>query len=124
ARETALSRASVATRAVRRVEAVSREPFPPLFPLDELSAGTISHDRRHGAEAVVRGLVDAGAIGLVTTHDLSLTHIADRLGERAANVHFADHLHDGVMTFDFRLRPGVVQHSNALALMRAVGLDV
>ena len=109
---------------VRQVVDLSRGPLPLLFLLDEIFAGTNSHDRRLGAESVVRGLVEAGALGLVTTHDLSLTHIADQLGERAANVHFADHFENGVMTFDFRLQPGVVQHSNALALMRAVGLEV
>jgi hypothetical protein len=109
---------------VRQIVDLTRGPLPLLFLLDEIFAGTNSHDRRLGAEAVLRGLVEAGAIGLVTTHDLSLTHIAEQLGERAANVHFADHFEDGVMTFDYRLQPGVVQHSNALALMRAVGLEV
>ena len=61
---------------------------------------------------------------LVTTHDLTLTRIADELGDRAANVHFVDHFEDGRMVFDFQLRPGVVQHSNALELMRSVGLEV
>ena len=75
-------------------------------------------------EAVVLGLVKAGAIGLVTTHELTLTRIAEGLGTKGANVHFADHFEDGVMTFDFRLHTGVVRNSNALALMRAVGLDV
>jgi DNA mismatch repair ATPase MutS len=103
---------------------LSRGPVPLLFLLDENFAGTNSHDRRLGAEAVVRGLVEAGAIGLVTTHDLSLTHIADTLGTKAANVHFADHFENDVMMFDFRLREGVVRNSNALALMRAVGLKV
>jgi len=42
----------------------------------------------------------------------------------AANVHFEDELRDGKMIFDYRMRPGVVQKSNALALMRAVGLEV
>jgi DNA mismatch repair ATPase MutS len=109
---------------VRQVVDLSRGPIPLLFLLDELFAGTNSHDRRLGAEAVLVGLVEAGAIGLVTTHDLALTAIADRLGRVAANVHFADHFEDGVMTFDYRLQPGVVRHSNALALMRAVGLRV
>ncbi len=109
---------------VRQIVDLSRGPLPLLFLLDEIFAGTNSHDRRHGAEAVVRGLVEAGAIGLITTHDLSLTHIADQLGDRAANVHFSDHLEDGVMKFDYRLHPGVVQKSNALELMRAVGLKV
>jgi hypothetical protein len=109
---------------VRQVVDLSRGKVPLLFLLDEIFAGTNSHDRRLGAEAVVRGLVEAGAIGLVTTHDLSLTHIAESLGVRGLNVHFADHLENDEMKFDFRLRPGVVQHSNALALMRAVGLQV
>lgn len=105
------------------VEASANEP-PVLFLIDEFLHGTNSHDRRIGAAAIVRGLVERGALGLVTTHDLALTHIADELGERGANVHFEDHLEDGVMSFDYRLRPGVVEKSNALELMRSVGLDV
>ncbi|UCE86364.1 MAG: DNA mismatch repair protein MutS, partial [Deltaproteobacteria bacterium] len=97
---------------------------PLLFLLDEILHGTNSHDRRIGAEAVVRGLVDRGALGLVTTHDLALTRITDALGDRARNVHFEDHLEDGEMRFDYALRDGVVAKSNAIALMRAVGLDV
>jgi MutS domain V len=109
---------------VRQIVDITRGALPLLFLLDEIFAGTNSHDRRLGAEAVVRSLVESGALGLVTTHDLSLTHIAEQLGTRAANVHFADHFENGIMTFDYRLQPGVVQHSNALALMRAVGLKV
>jgi hypothetical protein len=109
---------------VRQIVDLTRGPLTLLFLLDEIFAGTNSHDRRMGAEAIVRGLVDAGALGLVTTHDLSLTHIAEQLGSRAANVHFADHFENGEMKFDYRLQPGVVRHSNALALMRAVGLEV
>ncbi len=109
---------------VRQIVDLTRGPLPLLFLLDEIFAGTNSHDRRLGAEAIVRGLVEAGALGLVTTHDLSLTHIAEQLGSRAANVHFADHFENGEMKFDYRLQAGVVRHSNALALMRAVGLKV
>jgi hypothetical protein len=109
---------------VRQLVDLAHGPLPLLFLLDELFHGTNSHDRRLGAEAVVRGLVDAGAVGLITTHDLALTHIADQLAPRAANVHFEDHFENGAMTFDYRMRPGVVRKSNALALMRAVGLEV
>jgi hypothetical protein len=109
---------------VRQIVDLTRGPVPLFFLLDEIFAGTNSHDRRQGAEAIVRGLVEAGALGLVTTHDLSLTHIAEQLGPRAANVHFADHFENGEIKFDYRLQPGVVRHSNALALMRAVGLEV
>ena len=97
---------------------------PVLFLIDELLSGTNSHDRRIGAEAIVRGLVERGAIGLITTHDLALAQVADALGAPGANVHFEDALEDGRMRFDYRMRPGVVQKSNAIALMRAVGLEV
>ena len=107
---------------LRELKELSRGPT--LFLLDEILHGTNSHDRRIGAEAILRGFVDAGAIGLATTHDLALAQIADDLAPRVANVHFEDHLEDGRMIFDYRLRAGVVTKSNALALMRAVGLDV
>ena len=97
---------------------------PALFLLDELLHGTNSKDRAAGAEALVKGLVKRGSIGLVTTHDLALGEIAESLAPRAANVHFEDRLEKGEMAFDYLLRPGVVTRSNALALMRAVGLDV
>ncbi len=109
---------------LRQIVELADEATHPLFLLDEILGGTNSHDRRVGAAAVVRGLVDKGAVGLVTTHDLALARIADEMGERAANVHFEDHLEDGRIAFDFRLREGVVTRSNALALMREVGLEV
>jgi hypothetical protein len=97
---------------------------PALFLLDEIMHGTNSHDRRVGAEAVARALIGRGGIGLITTHDLALAQLADDPSLHAANVHFEDHLEDGKIAFDYRLRPGVVEKSNALALMRAVGLEV
>jgi MutS domain V len=107
-----------------RIVAEADRPAPVLFLLDEILHGTNSHDRLIGATAVVRGLVERGAIGLVTTHDLALARIVDTLGARAANVHFQEDLEDGRLRFDYRLQPGVVQRSTALALMRLVGLDV
>lgn len=97
---------------------------PLLFLLDEILHGTNSHDRRIGSEAVVGRLLELGAIGLVTTHDLALAEIAERSPWPVANVHFEDQVEDGEMRFDYRMRPGVVRKSNALALMRAAGLDV
>ena len=111
------------TRLRQLVDLAAGQP-PLLFLLDEILHGTNSHDRRLGAEAVVRGLVERGAIGLVTTHDLALAEMVATLAERARNVHFEDDLADGKLHFDYHMRPGVVQKSNAIALMRAVGLDV
>ena len=109
---------------LRQIVELTNVGMPLLFLLDEILSGTNSHDRRIGAEAVVKGLVERGAIGLITTHDLALTQIVESLGERATNVHFEDQLIDGQMKFDYKMRPGVVQRSNALELMRTVGLNV
>jgi DNA mismatch repair ATPase MutS len=109
---------------LREVVDLAREGLPTLFLLDELLSGTNSHDRRIGAGAIVRGLVERGAIGMITTHDLALADIVPTFSGRAVNVHFEDHLEGGEIRFDYRLRQGVVTRSNALELMRAVGLDV
>ncbi|MBI4876236.1 MAG: DNA mismatch repair protein MutS [Acidobacteria bacterium] len=109
---------------LRQLVDLTRGPRPLLFLLDELLHGTNSRDRCIGGEAVVRSLVERGAVGLMTTHDLALTEIADRLDPHGANVHFEDHLEDGKITFDYLKRDGVVQKSNALGLMRSIGLDV
>jgi hypothetical protein len=109
---------------IREILDLAASPTPLLFLLDEILHGTNSHDRRIGAEAVVRALVSRGAIGLVSTHDLALADIADSLAPAAQNVHFEDEMVDGRIVFDYRMRPGVVRKSNALALMRAVGIEV
>jgi len=72
----------------------------------------------------LKGLIRRKAVGIVTTHDLSLAAIADDPVLNAVNMHFADKFEQGNLNFDYRMKPGVVQHSNALELMRAVGLEV
>ncbi len=109
---------------LQKIVTLAEKQAPLLFLLDELLHGTNSHDRRIGAEAIIAGLVRRDAIGLLTTHDLALSHIAEALAPHAANVHFEDHLEDGRMTFDYQLRQGIVRKSNALELMRSIGLEV
>jgi len=109
---------------IRELADISRGSVPLLFLLDELFHGTNSHDRLVGAAGVLRSFLDRGAIGLITTHDLALTAVADELSPRAANVHFEDWLEGDEIRFDYRMKPGPVTRSNAIALMRAVGLDV
>ncbi len=96
---------------------------PALFLLDELLAGTNSHDRRIGAEAILRALVRRGSMGIATTHDLALSAIGQELSQ-SSNVHFEDSVADGKIHFDYLMRPGVVTRSNALELMRSIGLPV
>ena len=97
---------------------------PVLFLLDEILHGTNSRERVLGACAVVRELVGCAALGAVSTHDLGITALERELGGQVENVHFEEQVEGEAMTFDYVLRPGIVQSSNALRLMRAVGIAV
>jgi MutS-like protein len=118
------SRFYAEVRKIRELLALADGPMPLLFLLDELFQGTNSHDRLVGAVGLLRSLLDRGAIGLVTTHDLALTALTDELNGRAVNVHFEDRVEEGTLSFDYQMHPGPVTRGNGLALMRAVGLDV
>lgn len=95
------------------------ETRPTLFLLDEILSGTNSHDRYAGAEAILHALMRTEAIGLVTTHDLALTTIAP---SHACNVYFQEQFQDGVMTFDYLMKPGVLNRTNGLAIIRMLGI--
>ena len=108
---------------IRRVFDAANGDVPMVFLFDELLEGTNSKDRRIGAEGLVQGLLKRRAIGIVTTHDLALTAIAAAVGNVLRNMHFEDQVADGTMKFDYKLRDGVVEKSNALELMRLIGLE-
>lgn len=109
---------------IRQVAALSEQGGPLLFLFDELLEGTNSHDRQIGSEALLDALLERNAIGIVTTHDLALTRIAATLDGKMRNVHFEDQIVNGEMSFDYKLRDGIVPKSNALDLMRWIGLKV
>jgi len=109
---------------VSQVMSLTNGPLPVLFLFDEILHGTNSHDRMIGTRAIIRRFLERKAIGLVTTHDLALTDIGNALSPQVMNMHFEYHVDNGKIQFDYRMRPGVVKTSNALALMRAVGLAV
>lgn len=109
---------------LKLISDLTRTPRHVLFLLDELLSGTNSHDRLTGTEYLVRALLEQGAIGLITTHDLALTRIPEADHGSAVNCHFEDHLEDGQLRFDYQLKPGVVRTSNALRLMQSIGLAV
>jgi hypothetical protein len=119
-----VSRFYAEIRRLKTIAELAEGDVPVLFLLDELLSGTNSHDRLIGTSFVLRMLVDRHAIGVVSTHDLALAEIPSSMGGRACNAHFTDRLDGDSLIFDFKLRPGVVETSNALKLMRAIGLGV
>jgi hypothetical protein len=95
---------------------------PVLFLADEIMSGTNSHDRRIAAEWVIRALVRRNAIGLITTHDLTLTEIAAN-GLPGRNVYFEDSGERGELKFDYKLHSGLLTHSNALNIAHMLGIN-
>ncbi len=107
-------------------EAISstQQTRPVLFLIDEIFGGTNSRDRRAAAEAVVRTLIEGGAVGAVSTHDLALTEIAEGAGLGGANLHMASRQGTDVLDFDYLLKPGVTPEANAVAIARLAGVPV
>jgi hypothetical protein len=98
-----------------------------LYLLDEVLRGTNSAERQVAVRRVLRHLLARGALGAVSTHDLELATFAG-IADAARPVHFRETLTPGPdgprMTFDYRLRPGLATTTNALELLRQVGLDL
>lgn len=97
---------------------------PVFFLIDELFGGTNSADRRVAAEAVIRLFVERQAIGLVTSHDLSLAEIPEKPELKGTNAHFTDSPSDEGLRFDYRLRLGKAHRSNALKIIKLIGIPL
>lgn len=95
-----------------------------LFLLDEVLYGTNARERLIGSRATLAWLLDHGALGAVSTHDLALADLEGSLAGKAKNVHFEEQVAGDTMSFDYKLREGVVKSSNALRLMKQLGLPV
>ncbi len=97
---------------------------PPLFFLiDEIFKGTNNRERLIGSESYIAALAGKSCLGVVTTHDLELVKLAERLPE-VKNYHFREDVIDGHMTFDYVLRDGPCPTTNALKIMQLEGLPI
>jgi len=97
---------------------------PVLFLIDEILSGTNSRDRRVAAQAVIAALVRAGAVGALSTHDLALTEIAADAALRGANVHMQSEDPEQPLAFDYLVKPGILRQTNALAIVKMLGIEV
>ena len=109
---------------LKEITTASDAGSPVLFLLDEILHGTNSRERQIGAKAVVKHLLGTGAIGAVSSHDLGLATLEEETAGVVKNAHFEEHVEGETMAFDYRLKPGVVTTTNALRLMRVVGLPI
>jgi len=102
----------------------TEDDLPVMFLIDEIFRGTNNRERHIGSHAFIRALSSRrNALGLIATHDLELTKLADEI-PGIANFHFREEVGDGKMVFDYQLHPGPCPTSNALHIMRIEGLPV
>jgi DNA mismatch repair ATPase MutS len=106
-------------RMLQRLRAEDR--YPLLYLVDEIYRGTNNRERLAGSRALVQALVGAPGVGLIATHDLELASLADSTPQ-VHNYHFRDHVHEGMLTFDYLLRLGPCPTTNALKIMAMEGL--
>jgi hypothetical protein len=104
------------------VDAAADPEVPLLYLLDEILHGTNTRERELGARLTIRTLCQRGALGVVTTHDLSLATLEQETSGAVLNYHFTEIIEEGAMRFDYKLREGPVRTSNALRLMRECGI--
>jgi len=113
---------------VKRLKALLDElkrgdDLPLFFLIDEIFKGTNNRERLIGSRAYIQALVGQNCLGVISTHDLELVHLADVLPE-INNYHFKEDVIDGQMVFDYILRPGPCPTTNALKIMQMEGLPV
>ncbi|WP_346355587.1 MutS-related protein [Azotosporobacter soli] len=95
-----------------------------IFLIDEIFRGTNSHDRIQGAVSVLKSLQKSWLIGLISTHDLELCQLEREEGIQAVNYHFREEYRDGEILFDYKMREGSCNSSNAKQLMKMVGIEI
>ncbi len=112
---------------LERVEAAEADPAlrPCLYLVDEMLSGTNSRERHIACRSIVARLVDAKrSYGLVTTHDLELVGVVSELPAAIRLCHFSDRFDGEALHFDYTLREGVAQTTNALHVLRMEGIEV
>lgn len=97
---------------------------PVFFLIDEMLEGTNESDRHKGAIALIRQHVENKADSVLATHDLELTKLEKDYTEAITNYHFDGYIEGDKLLFDYKLKTGICKSSNALELMKKVGIQV
>lgn len=94
-------------------------PLPTLLILDEILKGTNSADKLSGSRMFLEAVSRKKVAGIIATHDLKLSEMADRYPERFHNCCFEIGLGERV-TYSYKVTPGVARNQNATYLLRQI----
>jgi len=109
---------------IKQIVSASKTERRIFFLLDEIFKGTNSQDRHAGAKVLIRQLGKAGAMGMVSTHDLELGDLERESERKIRNYHFREFYKNDEIHFDYKLRPGISTTRNAMYLIKMAGIDV
>lgn len=97
---------------------------PMIFLIDEIFRGTNSNDRIVGAKSVLRSLNKDWSFGLISTHDFELCDLEHDDKKRIKNYHFSETYLENKINFDYKLKEGRSDTTNAKYLMKMVGIEI
>ncbi|WP_081963054.1 MutS family DNA mismatch repair protein [Desulfosporosinus sp. HMP52] len=109
---------------IKQIVSAAKTQTNIFFLLDEIFKGTNSQDRHAGAKVLIQQLSKAGAMGMVSTHDLELGDMERESERKIRNYHFREYYKNDEIYFDYKLRPGISTTRNAMYLIKMAGIDV
>lgn len=107
---------------IKQMIQVSRRQVPMISLIDEIYKGTNSKDRIFAAKETIRNLSNPYALILVTTHDFELCDLENDSEMDAKNYYFTEYYKENKILFDYKLREGRCNTTNARYLLRMAGI--
>ena len=92
---------------------------PTLIILDEILKGTNSLDKLNGSRMFLEAMSAQPASGIIATHDLELSKMADERPDRFHNYCFEIELSDNII-YTYKITPGVARNQNATFLLKNI----
>jgi DNA mismatch repair ATPase MutS len=92
--------------------------------LDEILRGTNTNDRHIGSIALIKQLIKNNAVGIIATHDTSLSNLSTEMPMNLENFNFDVQVENEVLFFDYKLHEGVCKSLNASILMKKMGINI
>lgn len=101
----------------------SRKKEPMLICIDEIFKGTNSADRIIGAREAIKKLANPWSITIVSTHDFELCELAPAIEDiPVKNYHFEEYYTKDKINFDYKIKAGRCQTTNAKYLLKLAGI--
>ena len=109
----------VEIRSLKRIcDAAAEAGEPVLCMIDEVLRGTNTVERIAASAQILKTLSEANALVFAATHDIELSYM---LEDCFRNYHFGEIIENGDVCFDYRLREGRSEGTNALRLLSELG---